>query len=346
MGLADLEDAWEGSAMKTTMKTTSMIAALALGLVPMPQGAAPFPSTAIRSQCIEFDGVRQGSGPGDYRECRVSESGELGRVGNQVLHYTLYCLMPTYTRADATCAGDSFEARYHRARALAVFAGESSGDNVRLLFERAEPEIGTIYYAKPEIVRHGADTLLHLPIAVDGTGHGNASEYYLRRADAWERIESEQWLNDLQGQLPKGLEIWHGVWPDLSTMTAEVSLSRPGDANCCPSGGVARLRLAIRARQFVIVSVAFEKNPPDPTEGVSANRDREHPTALRDRELTTPVPWFPPLDRPARAGGRERAPALARRRFSRGARAFRRAPEWAGRGQAPPGWPKSIAAAT
>ena len=36
------------------------------------------------------------------------------------------------------------------------------------------------------------------------------------------------------------------------------------------------------------------------------------------------------------AGGRERAPAPARRRFSGGARAFRRAPEWAVCGQAPP----------
>ena len=41
---------------------------------------------------------------------------------------------------------------------------------------------------------------------------------------------------------------------------------------------------------------------------------------------------------PARAGGRERAPARARRQIRGGARACGRALEWAVRGQDPPGW--------
>ena len=119
-------------------------------------------------------------------------------------------------------------------------------------------DIGTVYYEKPEIVHNINGTLLDLPIAVDGTGHGNESEYYIREASKWELIESEAWLKDLQTRIPLNLQSWKGAWPNLNTMQAQVSLYRDGDGNCCGTGGTARVRLAIRSRQFVIDSVDIE----------------------------------------------------------------------------------------
>jgi hypothetical protein len=107
------------------------------------------------------------------------------------------------------------------------------------------------------IVDAPAGLLLALPIAVDGTGNYNQSEYYVREAGAWQRIESESWLVDLRARLPAGLEIWKGVWPDIRTLRAEAGLHKAGDGNCCPTGGTAHIQLAIRDRRFVLESVTF-----------------------------------------------------------------------------------------
>jgi hypothetical protein len=52
--------------------------------------------------------------------------------------------------------------------------------------------------------------------------------------------------------------MWKGLWPDLVNMRVETGLYRKGDGNCCPTGGTARVRLAIRDTQFVITSVVVD----------------------------------------------------------------------------------------
>jgi putative endonuclease len=222
-------------------------------------GNRQFSLNVIRDRCLDFTDVKQGSGPSDFRECRVSEFGEFGVVDGETYYYALYCLIPSYTTEKGECGDDSFIARYHRARGLAVFVRNPSRENARLLFERVDPEIGTVYYEKPEIVHNPAGTLLYLPVAIDGTGRGNESDYYLRETGEWVPLETAAWLAALLKRIPAGLEIWKGVWPDLRTMRAEAGLYRAGDANCCPTGGVARVRLAIRSRQLVIDSVVIDK---------------------------------------------------------------------------------------
>ena len=221
----------------------------------------PLSMEVIRGQCIEFRDVKRGSGPGDFRDCRVSEFGEIGAVDRQRYYYAIYCLVPSDTTTQGECGDDSFIARYHRQRALAIFARDSSGENTQLVFERASPEIGAVLYEKPELIQNAAGTLLYLPIVIDGTGHGNESEYYLRGASDWDPIEAETWMTELRTRLPAGLEIWRGVWPDLNTMRAEAGLYRVGDSNCCPTGGIARIRLAIRARRLVIDSLVIDRTP-------------------------------------------------------------------------------------
>ncbi len=215
----------------------------------------------LREQCQGFGVVSPGTGPSDYRDCRLTESGELALVDEEPYYYGLYCLMPSYAGADSRCGDGSFDAEYHRARGVAVFARDASTGDVRLLFERAEQEIATIWARKPAVVRSAAATILYLPIVVDGTGAGNASEYYVRTERRWEPIDATSWLADLGMRIPAGLQIWKGVWPDLEMMRAEAGLYRAGDANCCPTGGTARIQLALRARQFVIESVAIENTP-------------------------------------------------------------------------------------
>jgi hypothetical protein len=222
-------------------------------------GDRQFSVNVMRDRCPDFRDVKQGSGPSDFRECRVSEFGEFGAVDGETYYYAIYCLIPSDTTENGECGDYSFIARYHRARGLAVFVRNPSSENARLLFERVDREIAMVYSEKPEIVRNSAGTLLYLPVAFDGTGHGNDSDYYLREAGEWVPIEAAAWLAELGRRIPAGLGIWKGVWPDLRTMQAEAGLYRADDANCCPTGGIARIRLAIRSRQLVIDSVVIDK---------------------------------------------------------------------------------------
>jgi hypothetical protein len=218
-----------------------------------------YPAAVIRDECIEFTEVRRGNDSSDFRDCKVSESGQFGAAAGQTYYYALYCLIPSDEPDNGRCADDSFAARYYKSRALAIFTRDRSADNVQLLFERATPDIGTLLYKKPEIIQSPAGTLLYLPIMVDGTGAGNESEYYQLGTTGWESIDASEWLKDLQQRIPGGLQIWKGVWPNVESMQAEAGLYRDGDANCCPTGGTARIQLAIRSRQFIIDSVVIDK---------------------------------------------------------------------------------------
>jgi hypothetical protein len=43
-----------------------------------------YPAALIRDECIEFTELRRGS---DFRECKVSESGQFGEAGGQTYYY-------------------------------------------------------------------------------------------------------------------------------------------------------------------------------------------------------------------------------------------------------------------
>jgi hypothetical protein len=212
----------------------------------------------IRSQCIEFSEVKRGERPGDYRDCQLSEFGQFGTVDGDIYFYALYCLIRNDDTNKGKCGDDSFNGRYYRHRGLAIFTRGSTAEYARLLFERASNDIGVLFYQKPQIIQSGAGVLLYLPIALDGTGNGDESEYYLRESGRWEPIEAMEWLEDLQHRIPAGLRTRKGIWPDLNTMQAEAGLYRDGDANCCPSGGTVVIRLSIQARRFVIDSMVIE----------------------------------------------------------------------------------------
>lgn len=220
-----------------------------------------FPVARIPDQCIEFSGLKQGNEPGDFLECRVTESGELGEVDGQLYSYALYCLIPADRAENAHCGDKSFRAVYSQGRGMAIFAHHRSGENALVLFERADPEYGIFYFERPEIVPTAAGTVLYLPTVMDGTGHGNGSEYYLRESEEWRPIDNSEWLAELKKRLPQGLEIWKGIWPDLRTMQAETGLYRSGDANCCPTAAIVHIQLAIRSRQFVLEAVVIELGP-------------------------------------------------------------------------------------
>jgi hypothetical protein len=97
---------------------------------------------------------------------------------------------------------------------------------------------------------------------LDGTGHGNESDYYIwdNELRGWKPLNSTRWLEDLSKYLPPGTFVGSGVWPNILSMTAEIYLSRKNDPNCCPSGGIALVKLKVKDDRFQIDSVKINKN--------------------------------------------------------------------------------------
>ena len=150
-----------------------------------------FPMKVIQNQCIDFQNVKRGNESSQMRDCKVSHFGEMGEVGGKAYYYATYCIIPNYSDK-GMCGDTSFIARMDEARGLAVFERAAGRNEAQLLFERVNEDFGLYRYSdKPEIIRNRFGTLLYLPIAVDGTGNYNDSEYYVRAGGKWERIESE-----------------------------------------------------------------------------------------------------------------------------------------------------------
>lgn len=240
--------------LPVTAATFCLVAFASLARAQIDTTRRQFPLDVIRSRCIEFKDLERGSESWQMRDCQVSEFGQFGTVAGKTYYYATYCIIPN--SAKAMCGDTTFDARYDRQRGLAIFTKRSQGKTAELLFERVSIDIGIYRYdIKPEIIRNRFGTILYLPIVVDGTGNMNESEYYLLDKGTWQRIDSEAWLADLAKRVPPGREMWKGVWPDLHTMRAEAMLYNSGDGNCCPSGGSALVRLAIRDKKFVIDSL-------------------------------------------------------------------------------------------
>jgi hypothetical protein len=215
----------------------------------------------IQGQCIEFTGVTRGNNPDDYRDCAVTESGQVGTVDGTTYWYAIYCLIPSYNDDGARCGDRSFHATYFRNRGMALFAAEAPSGMARVLLDRVSDDYGLYYYERPQIVLAPVGRVLHIPIVVDGTGNGNESEYYLRGSGHWARIDATSWIDDVKQRLPPGMELWKGLWPDLTSMKVDTMMYRRGDANCCPTGGHVQISLGLSANRFVIESLAI--GPPD-----------------------------------------------------------------------------------
>lgn len=246
------------------MDTTRLLAAISLLVMMLPGVAAgnrtlepsgPVLELALlKERCIEFSGIKAGPDDIDIADCRLSDFGVIGAVEGRTYYYALYCLIPRWAIAQGKCdAGpDSFNATHYRQQAAAIFVQGEVAETARLVLEQASLEPGMFHYEKPGFIRNPFGTILHLHVEWTGTGHGNASQYFLRTSHGWRVIDSEAWLTELRGRLPAGLEIRKGLWPDLVTMTASAGLYKQGDANCCPTGGEARTSLSLENERFVI----------------------------------------------------------------------------------------------
>ncbi len=112
-------------------------------------------------------------------------------------------------------------------------------------------------FEAPELIAIEGD-VLDLQGAFDGTGDFSAETIYARQGDGWRQIDMDPIVPGMLRFVPRGLEIWKGVYPDWKAMTAESGLWRQDDANCCPTGGWVKASLARDGFRIVVRHATYD----------------------------------------------------------------------------------------
>lgn len=174
------------------------------------------------------------------RPCRVRETGSPGQetLDGRSLRHAVYAYPDPAHPDEVTLA----------AVATVVFAAGPDGRFVPVFADRR----GVNGCGAPRVFRGGMGATLHLPCHQYGTGNINFESLYAWRRGAWQELDIESWVFDLRQRLPRGLEVWKGIFPNYQALTARTPLWRPGDANCCATGGRADIALRWQGDRLVL----------------------------------------------------------------------------------------------
>ena len=202
--------------------------------------ASDFSERDLATTCIEATGI-------DPRACTVVQSGSL----SDEYRYALYAVRDPVMQDTAFTAPTP--------NGVALF--RRAGDRWALDWTESPIDYTIAEYQEPVLVER-QDTILLIPVSVFGTGFYREDRFFLKRDTAWIAIDAESWVEDLKRRVPAGLEIWKGLAIDPASMTVTTDFWRPGDANCCPTGGSATAQLELRGTRFEVRSVSY--TPPGP----------------------------------------------------------------------------------
>jgi|GEM_PF-3285924 len=195
-------------------------------------------SSAINATCTDLfaDAIRNPD------TCRVTQSAAFGSIGKETFHFAIYCLRET--SADNTPCIEN---------GIALFSTNAGAPRARRWHMRGN-DAGDIF-STPTIYKSATGSILEMSVRVDGSGNFNDSDYFLRQGSRWAAIDAVSWGKDLGRRIPKGVEIWKGIWPDLRHMTARAALYHHNDANCCPTAGTALIELTLIGTRLAIKSM-------------------------------------------------------------------------------------------
>lgn len=120
-----------------------------------------------------------------------------------------------------------------------------------------------VTFNPPRLVETDDGLMLHAEGRIGGSGSGNADLFYRQgpqgqQEQSWSELEAESWWASLATRLPAGLSIRQGVDYDMESLSASTRLWQEDDANCCATGGGARLDFRIEGRSLVLAAMALD----------------------------------------------------------------------------------------
>jgi len=261
-----------------------------------------YPIQLLRKQCIELPKIKVGLKQ-EIAKCSMSQFSPLGTVGQRAYYYALYCFSEKQSVEDKEC--DPHSPARSDVAGMVIFARDDGSENAKPIMEHVDPDLsGLAFYQTPEIVSNSVGTFLIIPLRAADTGAENWSRYYLWKDGDWQDIDATGWLKELGKKIARE-DVWPSetVWPDLKTMTAEVSLFRSEDPSCCGSGGTARVKLGLKDRRLQITALTVTDAAPTSPESSAKFEDYCEPSVgsperkaildairpLAERDLKQPI---------------------------------------------------------
>jgi hypothetical protein len=140
-------------------------------------------------------------------------------------------------------------------RAMVIFSNRAYTPDAKALVVRIDED--ATEYDDPMVVASDDESIMSI------SAHNSAGilvkSYYLWRTDHWVAMDAQGWLSGLTAHLPNGTSVRRVALPDLETMSAQVSLFRSNDADCCPTGGMAEVELGLVKEQFTVKQVKLSQ---------------------------------------------------------------------------------------
>lgn len=196
----------------------------------------------VQETCAQVGDISFGE-QGRWADCRITRGRWVATIDLTDLYQAQYCL----GGADGKC----------EQRALLIFGNRAYTPVARLLVQRIDS--GASVYDDPVVVKNSLGRFMtlsaHLP---DGA---SSSTHYQWQDGRWLPIDTKAWQRDLARQLPAGITARQGGVIDFDTdpMSAQARLYREGDADCCPSAGVARMELGLASLRFGLKTLRIGK---------------------------------------------------------------------------------------
>ena len=135
-----------------------------------------------------------------------------------------------------------------------------AGQHWRLIAWATSEDTST---AEPVYITGDGVELLHMPVTSKGSGGANEDEAFMRvQSDGrWLDIDLSGWQNEVARRMPRGRIAQPSYHLDLANHRATTTAARPRDANCCPTGGIVIVQLALRGEQLVVDRVVVRPMP-------------------------------------------------------------------------------------
>jgi hypothetical protein len=116
------------------------------------------------------------------------------------------------------------------------------------------------HFVTPVIVKSPIGLLLEVPGSNTGTAVMNAGSLFRYLDGVWREVDTMTWQRDLAARLPRGREIWKGMYPDWVRMRVQSPLWISGkDGNCCPTGGNVTARLGFQDDRIILLESTISR---------------------------------------------------------------------------------------